>query len=258
MSQPAPIPEIALMGVPITRLTQADTVRAIMERLAAGQGGWVMTPNLDILRRIVKDASYRQLAMQATIRTADGMPLLWAARLRGTPLPERVAGSDLIWSLTAAAAEQGRSIYFIGGAPGAAEACAARLKELHPSLKVAGIECPPVGFERDAIYTAQLDARLQAARPDIMYVALGAPKQDHLIARLRPMLPGTWFLGIGISFSFVAGDVKRAPRLLQRVGLEWVHRLFQEPRRLAKRYLVDGIPFALRLLVVSALQRGSR
>jgi N-acetylglucosaminyldiphosphoundecaprenol N-acetyl-beta-D-mannosaminyltransferase len=95
---------------------------------------------------------------------------------------------------------------------------------------------------------------LHASKPDIVFVALGAPKQELLICDLRPHMPAAWFLGIGISFSFVTGQVERAPKLLQNLGLEWMHRLVQEPKRLCKRYLVDGIPFAIRLLSVSAMR----
>jgi N-acetylglucosaminyldiphosphoundecaprenol N-acetyl-beta-D-mannosaminyltransferase len=180
------------------------------------------------------------------------MPLIWASRLQGTPLPARVAGSDLIWSLTERAAREGCSVFLLGGNPGAAEAAAAEFTRRFPALRVAGHYCPPVGFENDPVQAAAIDAMLAAARPDIVYVGLGAPKQERLITRLRPLLPAAWFLGIGISFSFVTGEVRRAPRWMQVAGLEWAHRLVQEPRRLAKRYLVHGLPFAAKLLAVSA------
>jgi N-acetylglucosaminyldiphosphoundecaprenol N-acetyl-beta-D-mannosaminyltransferase len=227
----------------------------ISSDLAQGRGGWAITPNLDIVRRMVVDPAYRELLSPATLRLADGMPLVWASRVQRTPLKERVAGSDLIWSLSARAAEEGRSIYFLGGNPGAAAAAAAKLKELHPALIVAGIDCPPIGFESDERYMSGLRERLIAAAPDICFVALGAPKQDRVIRGLFPLLPRTWFLGIGISFSFVAGEVKRAPRWMRAAGLEWAHRMAQEPRRLARRYLLEGVPFAARLMLSAVLNR---
>ncbi|MBM3973806.1 MAG: WecB/TagA/CpsF family glycosyltransferase, partial [Planctomycetes bacterium] len=124
---------------------------------------------------------------------------------------------------------------------------AARLCAASPALRVVGIECPPFGFDQDAAAMVALRTRLAAARPDIVFVALGSPKQEFVSRDLRATLPAAWWLGVGISFSFVAGDVQRAPRWLQGLGLEWLHRLLQEPRRLARRYLVAGLPFAAAL-----------
>lgn len=250
---PAP-PTVDLCGVPIHAMTLEGAAEHIMASLRAGRGGWVVTPNLDILRRLLRDASFAALCGRATLRLADGMPLVWASRLQRTPLPERVAGSDLIWRLTERAAAEGRSVFFLGGNPGAADGAARELGRRYPGLRVAGVECPPLGFEACASYMAGLRSRLTAARPDIVYVALGSPKQERVIGALCADLPRAWFLGIGISFSFVTGEVRRAPRLLRRLGLEWTHRLVQEPRRLARRYLVDGFPFAAVLMARAAVR----
>jgi N-acetylglucosaminyldiphosphoundecaprenol N-acetyl-beta-D-mannosaminyltransferase len=190
---------------------------------------------------------YARSAGLPRLVVADGMPLIWASRLRGTPLPERVAGSNLIWSLTARAAERGASIFLLGGNPGAAEACAERMRAEYPRVRIAGLMSPPQGFEQDERALDEIVAGLRAAAPDIVYLALGFPKQEELALELAPELPTTWFVGVGISFSFVAGQVQRAPRWMQRAGLEWLHRLAQEPRRLFRRYLVDGLPFAARM-----------
>jgi N-acetylglucosaminyldiphosphoundecaprenol N-acetyl-beta-D-mannosaminyltransferase len=147
------------------------------------------------------------------------------------------------------------TVFFLGGNPGAAERAADELARRQPELKVAGIHCPPFGFDKDAAELARIRQMLAEARPDIVYVGLGFPKQERLIEKLRPSLPKAWFLGIGISFSFVAGQVKRAPRFMQRLGLEWVHRLAQEPGRLLKRYLIHGIPFAIVLLALTIAMR---
>ena len=252
-ASPALPPEIRLRGVPVHVLTLEQAADLIISRLQAGLGGWVVTPNLDILRRATRDAEFRRLYDATTLRLADGMPLVWASRLQGTPLPGRAAGSDLIFTLAGRAARAGASLFLLGGNPGTAERAAGELVERYPGLRIAGMECPPMGFERDERNLHALAQRLQAARPDIVMVALGSPKQERLIEFLRVSLPGAWFLGLGISFSFVAGEVRRAPRWMRGIGLEWVHRLSQEPRRLARRYLIDGLPFALRLLASSAM-----
>jgi N-acetylglucosaminyldiphosphoundecaprenol N-acetyl-beta-D-mannosaminyltransferase len=191
----------------------------------------------------------RALFAAADLVVADGMPLVWAGELQGSPLPERVAGSSLILSLTAAAADAGASVFLLGGNPGTADAAAARLVKLSPQLRVAGTLCPPFGFDHDPAWLGRIEQRLNERAPDIMYVGLGCPKQERLIFQLRSRFPTTWFISCGVSFSFVAGDIPRAPATMQRLGLEWLHRMVQEPKRLYRRYLFHGIPFMVHLLV---------
>lgn len=251
---PAPaaeLPAIRLGGVLLHAITEAQCVAHVADALAAGRGGWIVTANLDHLRRLRHAADFQACYAQANVAVADGMPLVWAARLQGTPLPARVAGSDLIFSLSAMAGAGRRRVFFLGGDAGTAEAAAEQLAARFPGLVVAGTECPAFGFERDPVQMAALRDRLAASRADLVFVALGSPKQELLIARLRDVSPQAWWIGIGISFSFVTGDVVRAPRWVQKLGLEWLHRLVQEPRRLAKRYLVHGLPFAAWLFAVS-------
>jgi N-acetylglucosaminyldiphosphoundecaprenol N-acetyl-beta-D-mannosaminyltransferase len=225
--------------------------------LAAGRGGCIVTPNLDHLRRLARDAGLRDRYALADLRVADGMPLVWASRLQKTPLPARVAGSDLIWSLSAAAAARGLSVFLLGGDPGTAEEAARRLRSEWPTLRVAGTACPPFGFEQRPELVDGLARALLQARPDLVYVGLGSPKQEALIERLRHTLPHAWWMGVGVSFSFVSGRVRRAPGWVRRIGFEWLHRLAQEPRRLAGRYLIDDLPYGAGLLARSLL-RGLR
>lgn len=248
---------VELMGLRFDALSEAQTVDHVLRGLGAGTGGWLCTANLDILRRYDADPSLRPLIRGATLVLADGRPVVWASRLAGTPLPERVAGSSLIWTLPERAAARGRSIFLLGGNPGTAEAAAARLRARFPRLKVAGTSCPPFGFEGDPRELTRLRETLSDAAPDIVFVALGFPKQERLIEMLRPACPASWFVPCGIAFSFVSGEVRRAPRWMQRAGLEWAHRLVQEPRRLSRRYLVDGLPFVARLMVSAAAARRS-
>lgn len=257
-----PLPGIRLLGEPIHRVTEQEANRHILDALADGRGGWVATHNLDHLRRLLADRAFADLCATADLRTADGLPLIWASRLRGTPLPKRVAGSDMTLSLTEAAAREGRSIYLLGGnpaqgpdRPATAEVAAQMLAARFPGLKVAGWYCPPFGYDKNPQEMAQILARVAAARPDIVYVAVGSPKQELLIRELLKVHARGWYLGVGISLSFVTGEVPRAPQWMRRWGLEWVHRLSQEPRRLFRRYLIEGIPFAIRLLLVSAAER---
>lgn len=248
------LPTVRLNGVTVHAITADQCIKHIMSELDAGRGGMVVTPNLDHLRRVKSDLSFAALVAEADLVVADGMPLVWASRLQRTPLPERVAGSDLVISLSAAAAREGRKLFFLGGTPGTADGAADVLREEYPNIQIVGTYCPPMGFEKSDQQIAAIIAAIAKASPDLVYVCLGSPKQEQLIHRIRPIAPNAWWLGLGNSFSFLCGDVHRAPRWMQRLGVEWVHRLLQEPRRLFKRYIVHGLPFAASLLGKAALR----
>ena len=181
----------------------------------------------------------------------------WCGRpsWRGRPLPERVAGSALLWSLSAAAASSDRGVYLLGGDPGVAELAATRLRAYAPGLRVTGTFAPPWGFESEPSQVDAIRQRLVPADPDVVFVGLGCPKQERLIATLARSLPRVWWIGCGAALAFAAGELQRAPAWMQASGLEWVHRMVSEPRRLVRRYLIDDAPYALRLLAVSAVRR---
>jgi N-acetylglucosaminyldiphosphoundecaprenol N-acetyl-beta-D-mannosaminyltransferase len=249
---------VPLMGLGFAAVTEEATIGHVLDRLSVGGGGWICPANLDVLRQWRGSAEIRDLVSHADLVVADGMPLVWAGHVQGSPLPERVAGSTLIFTLSAAAAASGASIFLLGGNPGTAETTAERLTERHPDLRIAGSLCPPVGFECDPAWLDRIERSLEEASPDIVYVALGFPKQERLVVHLREQLPHTWFLSCGVSFSFAAGEIQRAPLLLQRLGLEWMHRLAQEPGRLYRRYLLEGIPFLIELLWSALSARTAR
>ena len=259
-----PLPnETMIKGLPMVRLqtaylhaiTERQTIEIVMQELQEKRGGCIVTMNLDHMRRYDQDEGYRHLCKRATLHVADGMPLIWASAIQGTPLPERVTGSNLIWSLTAAAAENDRSIFFLGGDSDTSHRAASVLSQVFPRLRVAGTYHPEYGFEKSADEITAMKEAIIAANPHIVYVALGSPKQDKLIETLRAHLPAVWWIGVGISFSFVAGDVERAPQWLQQLGFEWLHRLTQDPKRLATRYLVHGLPFCVKLLADAMVKR---
>jgi N-acetylglucosaminyldiphosphoundecaprenol N-acetyl-beta-D-mannosaminyltransferase len=264
----SPIPEPELPALPAPRRVQVlgarfaavstdEAVARMIDSAVTGAGSWTVTANLDHLRRFTSDAATQELLGQADLVVADGMPIVWASRVAGAPLPERVAGSDMIWMLSRAAAQRGVSLFLLGGEPGTAEAAARVLRAHAPGLHVAGTWCPPHGFERSDAELRAMERAVVGARPGIVLVALGFPKQDVVIAQLRERLPGTAFMGVGITLGFVAGEVRRAPRWAQALGVEWLHRLVQEPRRLWRRYLLHGLPFAARLFAAAAVARAS-
>ena len=241
------LPNVSLMGLRLACLDWQRLVDHIFASLEVGRGGWLITANLDFLRRYVCDLQARDLYDAAEIRVADGMPLVWACWLQGDKLPERVPGSSLVWPLVERAAREGRSVYLLGGAAGVNGRAGKVLVEMYPSLKLCGSSSPRIGSPPSPSEVEGVLSELMQARPDILLVGLGSPKQEQLIRTLREHLPSTWMIGVGISFSFIAGDLKRAPEWMCRIGVEWVHRMVQDPGRLVKRYLVEDLPFALRL-----------
>lgn len=246
-------------GIRFDVLTSGEVVDLVGEAWLAGRGGRIVTPNVDIVRQTRRMPEARAHVRAADLVVADGAPLIWASRLSGRPLPERVAGSDLVWSLSKAAAQRGRRIFLLGGDPGrdTAGLAADRLRERFPEL-VTSSACPPMGFDRDEAAMRGLVAELCEAKPDIVFVGLGFPKQERLIERLTPYLPSAWFLGCGAGIDFVAGVKRRAPNWMRRSGLEWLHRLASEPRRLFVRYVLHDAPAACGLLLRSTWTRLSR
>jgi N-acetylglucosaminyldiphosphoundecaprenol N-acetyl-beta-D-mannosaminyltransferase len=242
-------------GLPIDPLTEREVVDHVRAELRNGHGGWIATPNVDHLRHASRDPRLAELIRSAPISVADGAPVVWAARLSGQPIPARVTGADLLFSLSEAAAEDGRSVYLLGGEPGVPDRAAAELKRRYPALKIAGTCSPARGFELDAALLAECRDGVIAAAPDIVFVGLGFPKQEHIISGFSQLLPSTWWLGCGAALPFAAGELQRAPHWMRPLGLEWLFRLVHEPRRLFRRYLRDDAPFALMLLTGALLTR---
>ncbi len=234
--------------------TTNDVVSRVAEGWRTGHGGIIVTPNLDIFLRTREDDDALDTVEQCDLAVADGMPLVWAARLSGQPLPERVTGASLVEVLAEAAARQDRSLFIVGGGSSdtshrAAEALAAR----HRGLRVVGAVTPPFGFDDNPDKIRELSEQVVASQADLVFVGLGFPKQERLSLRLREAMPATWFLGCGAGIQMAAGTVSRAPLWVQRIGAEWLARLLQEPKRLARRYLRDDLPVAVRLLFASAV-----
>ncbi|GAB3911554.1 hypothetical protein GCM10029964_117750 [Kibdelosporangium lantanae] len=249
------------VGVPIgpvrvDALTEAEVVDRV--RRTWGEGGWILTANVDIVRAISRDRDLVQLARTATMTVADGMPLVWAGRIAGDTIPERVTGCSLVHTLTAAAAEDGRSVYILGGAEGVPDRAAAALTSRSPGLRIVGVAAPPLGFDRTVASLRPVVDQVVAANPDLVLIGMGFPKQEMMIRRLREVLPTAWYIGCGAAIPMASGDSRRAPVPMQRLGLEWLHRLAHEPKRLARRYLRDDLPYALRLLAGAAVRRVRR
>jgi len=171
---------------------------------------------------------------------ADGVPVLWASRLLGKPIREKISGSDLTVWLAEQFNVTGHSLFLLGAAPGVADEAARVFRQRHPNLTIAGTYCPPMGFENDPDEIAKAIACVRAAQPDVCLVALGLPKQEWWMHQHGEACGVPVMIGIGASLDFVAGTLKRAPRWMQKTGTEWLWRVLTEPRRLWRRYFDDG------------------
>lgn len=232
--------------LPVDVLTFAEALDAIEALVTAKQGGFVFTPNVDHVVVADEHEAFAAAYQRASLSLADGMPIVWASRLLGQPLPERVTGADIIVPLLERAGQRGWRVYFLGAGPGVAHKAAEVVKARY-GTQVVGLSSPMVRLD-DAAQLDAIAAEIAAAKPDLVLMALGAPKQELLIDLLDERLRPAVSLGIGAGLDFIAGTVKRAPPFVRKVGLEWAYRLSREPGRLWRRYLVNDPKFALILL----------
>lgn len=247
-------PRVDVGGVLVDAMTEADVLAEVDRGWSRGRGGLIVTPNVDIWRLTRSDLGAAALVRQAALVVADGQPLVWASRLAGNPLPERVTGSGLVESLAALCASSGRSLYIVGGGrEDTGRLALAALQQRYPGLEAAGCVVPPFGFERDPAALESLVEEVAASRADLVLVGLGFPKQERLASLLSERLPSAWFLCCGAGVAMAGGLSHRPVELVQRLGLEWVARLLHEPRRLARRYLRYDVPAAVQLLGMSLL-----
>lgn len=240
-------PRFRVGALEIDDLTLAEALEAIADLVDARRGGTVLTPNIDHVVLCEHDARLREAYASASLSLVDGMPVLWASRLLGPPLREKVSGSDLILPLMKLAAARKYRVYLLGGAPGVADLAAERLREGVPGLTIVGTGSPRIDVGGGPAEDEVL-ARVCAARPDLVLVALGCPKQEIFMHRAAPALRPAVLLGIGAGLDFWAGTAHRAPAWVSAAGLEWLYRLAREPRRLWRRYLVRDPEFLVILL----------
>jgi N-acetylglucosaminyldiphosphoundecaprenol N-acetyl-beta-D-mannosaminyltransferase len=235
---------VTIAGIKIHNVTSYQAISTIMGWIENGNTPrYVVTPNVDHIVKLQHDKEFQTIYQNADLVLADGMPLIWAAKFLGNPLCERVAGSDLFIKLCTVAAKSKYRLYFLGGNPGDAEKAKEALIQRNPGLTVEGCYCPPFGFEKDENENKKIVELIKTAKPDLLFVALGAPKQEKWIYEHYQEIRVPVTIGIGVGFSFAAGTIKRAPVWMQKAGLEWFWRLMMEPRRLWKRYLIDDMKF---------------
>jgi N-acetylglucosaminyldiphosphoundecaprenol N-acetyl-beta-D-mannosaminyltransferase len=252
---------VAVMGLPLANVTADEAVERIEQLILSGGTHQVATANLDFWLNSLNDAHLHRIIAGCSLVLPDGMPLVWISRLLGNPLKERVSGADMVPRLAQLSAQKGYRIYLLGGRPGVGERAAKVLQDLHPGVNIVGHHSPPLADLERMDHGDALD-RIRAAKPDILLVAFGNPKQEKWI-RMHARRSGVPVsMGIGGTLDMLVGDVRRAPMWMQRRGLEWLGRCAQEPGRLLPRYarnfsaLLIKLPLALCATVLQRPHRG--
>jgi N-acetylglucosaminyldiphosphoundecaprenol N-acetyl-beta-D-mannosaminyltransferase len=238
--------QVRLFGFDIDAVRMPEAVERVIAWVRAGQCDcrYVVTPNVDHAVMFQENQQLRAAYDSAALVLADGWPVVLASRLLRKPVPERVAGSDLVPALfDAAQASGGVRVYLLGAAEGVADTAAQNIRQRWPAVEVVGTYSPPMGFEHDQQENEAILERVAAAKPDVLVIGLGAPKQELWVHAHRETLQVPVALCVGATIDFLAGNKSRAPRWMQRTGLEWLHRLGSDPRRLAGRYARDAWHF---------------
>lgn len=236
-----------MLGVGISCIDIPRAVEVISDWIVEDDRQFVCVTGMHGIMECRQDETLRMIHNRSGLTTPDGMPMVWAAHRAGAGDVSRVYGPDLMAAVCNQAAREGWSSYFVGGAPGVAEALIRTLRESYPGLRIAGHESPPFrALEPDE--ELAMVTRINQANPDLVWVGLGTPKQEVWMWEHRPQLEAPVILGVGAAFDLVSGALRQAPRWMQRSGLEWLYRLCVEPRRLWRRYLLNIPVFLVGLL----------
>jgi N-acetylglucosaminyldiphosphoundecaprenol N-acetyl-beta-D-mannosaminyltransferase len=251
-----------LCGLPLACLGYRQLLAYLEQRIATNAKTFCVTLNLNILRLAHEQPLYAEALKSAELIFADGMPIVWLSRLWGRmtasihPLPERLPGCDIVYDLCRRSHEKGYRIFMLGAAPGVAEKAKSRLEQTFPNIQIVGTYAPsPQELFQPDLNEAIL-ARINRSSADILFVALGAPKQELWLYRNYERINPTILIPCGASIDFIAGVQKKAPRWLGRLGFEWLFRLICNPTRLFKRYILQDLPFFCRLLRQGPLASG--
>jgi len=227
------------MNTEIDNLTMKEVLKRIDELIKENKNAYVVTPNVDHIVQLERGGELIEVYKHADLILTDGKPLIWISKWYGTPIKEKISGSDLFPRLCYLASKRGYKMFFLGAAKGVAAKAAENLKKRFNGLQVVGTYSPPFGFEKDEAEMEKIRKMIKGVAPDILIVGLGCPKQEFFILHNKDELNVPISLGLGASLDFEAGNIKRAPKWMADHGFEWIYRIFQDPKRLAKRYLIE-------------------
>ena len=220
-----------LLNTYINNVTMSETVEAIEQMIAADKKSYVVAINVDVVMKIEDDPYLKKVVDDADMVLVDGKPLVWISKLHGKPLKAKISGSDLVPLLCEVAAEKGYKVFIIGGKDGIAAQAKEKLESKHPKIQIVGTYAPPFGFEKDEKELNHINQMISEVKPDLLIACFGCPKQEKWIYDNIRLVGAKVAIGVGGSFDVMAGNVKRAPKIFRRLGLEWFHRLITQPTR---------------------------
>ena len=232
---------IRFLNIEIDNLSMDESIDYIDKLIKRKKNSYVVTPNVDHIVKLENDSEFLEVYNNADLVLTDGMPLVWISKFLKTPIKEKVSGSDLFPKVCKLADEKGYSIFLLGAAEGIAIKSAENLKNKYKNLNIVGTFSPSYGFEKSKSEIEEIIKKVNEAKPDILAVGLGAPKQEKFIYKYKNKLNVPISLAIGASIDFEAGNIERAPKWMQKSGLEWFYRFLKEPKRMFKRYFIDDL-----------------
>ena len=242
---------VNILGCPFDAISFSEAETEIRQAISDGRAMQIVPGNIDMVMKSKYSHPFAQKLWGADLVIADGKPIVWAASLLGNPIRGRVSGTDLVWSCAMLSAKTGCAVALIGGMGDVAARAARKMKERYPSAQVHAVPTPML---LDDDRNAQLIREIKALDAKIVLAALGAPRQENWIAAHLVECGSLVGIGVGSAFDIISGDKPRAPQLMQESGLEWFHRMLQEPRRLGKRYLLEDSPFLYHLALAVLLR----
>lgn len=232
---------VRILNIEVDNVNMEESIKIIEKLILKNDNSYVVTPNVDHIVKLEHDDEFKKAYENADLILADGMPLIWISKLLRTPLKEKVSGSDIFPNICKLASEKGYKIFLLGAAEGVALKASENLKVKYSNLNIVGCYSPNYGFEKDKEEIKKIINLINISKPDILIVGLGAPKQEKFIFNYKDKLNVPISLGLGASIDFEAGNIKRAPKWMQKIGTEWLYRLIKEPKRMYKRYLIDDM-----------------
>lgn len=227
----------------VDNVTMDEAVYESEKLINNGKYNYIVTPNVDHIVKLEEDKEFKEIYNNADLILTDGMPLIWVSKISRNPIKEKVSGSDFFPKLCGVAARKGYRIFLLGAAEGVAQQAKANLEEKYNGINIVGTYSPKFGFEYDKDEIEKILNLVKNSAPHILAVGLGAPKQEKFIYKYLNELQVPLSLGIGATIDFEAGNIKRAPKWMQKSGLEWFYRFIKEPKRMFKRYFVDDVKF---------------
>lgn len=236
--------KVELMGIRIDNVTMEETLSEIEQLIKVKNNSYVITPNVNHVVKVQHDPEFKQVYDKADLVLVDGMPLVWAAKLLNKPLKDKVSGSDLFPLLCGLCEQKGYSVFLLGGTTTEIiKDTVTKLQKDFPKIKIAGYESPVFGFEKNVAESKRIVSLIKESKADVLFIGVGAPKQEKWIFEHKNDYQAGVSLAIGAAFNFYLGYTKRAPKWMQKNGLEWLYRFLQEPRRLFRRVFIENSEF---------------